>query len=316
MAKENEIVLFETEDAKVRLTVPIQEDTVWLTQAQMTELFDTSKQNVSLHINNCFKEGELDIDSVVKDFLTTASDGKNYKTKYYNLDVIISVGYRVKSQRGIEFRRWANKVLKDYIIKGYAINDKRLEALQKTVEIQAKMLATAIEGDSDEVLRAVNLYTQALTLLDQYDHQSLEKPEGNQPIYRITFADCRAMVDRMEDSFKSDVFGVEKEPGKIEGILAAVYQDVFGGEVYPSLEEKAANLLYFMIKDHPFADGCKRIAASLFLEFLNRNNALFRDGHKVISDGGLVAITLMIAESDPKEKDIMTTMVMNLLSVG
>lgn len=316
MAKENEIVLFETEDAKVRLTVPIQEDTVWLTQAQMTELFDTTKQNVSLHINNCFKEGELDKGSVVKDFLTTASDGKNYKTKYYNLDVIISVGYRVKSQRGIEFRRWANKVLKDYIIKGYAINDKRLEALQKTVEIQAKMLATAIEGDSDEVLKAVNLYTQALTLLDKYDHQSLEKPEGNQPIYRITYTDCRAMVDRMEDSFKSDVFGVEKEPGKIEGILAAVYQDVFGGEVYPSLEEKAANLLYFMIKDHPFADGCKRIAASLFLEFLNRNNALFRDGHKVISDGALVAITLMIAESNPKEKDIMTTMVMNLLSVG
>ena len=316
MAKENEIVLFETEDAKVRLTVPIQEDTVWLTQAQMTELFDTSKQNVSLHINNCFKEGELDKGSVVKDFLTTASDGKNYKTKYYNLDVIISVGYRVKSRRGIEFRRWANKVLKDYIIKGYAVNDKRLEALQKTVEIQAKMLATAIEGDSDEVLKAVNLYTQALSLLDQYDHQSLEKPEGNQPIYRITYADCRTMVDRMEDSFKSDVFGVEKEPGKIEGILAAVYQDVFGGEVYPSLEEKAANLLYFMIKDHPFADGCKRIAASLFLEFLNRNNALFRDGHKVISDGALVAITLMIAESDPKEKDIMTTMVMNLLSVG
>ena len=316
MAKENEIVLFETEDAKVRLTVPIQEDTVWLTQAQMTELFDTSKQNISLHINNCFKEGELDKGSVVKDFLTTASDGKNYKTKYYNLDVIISVGYRVKSQRGIEFRRWANTVLKDYIIKGYAVNDKRLEALQKTVEIQAKMLATAIEGDSDEVLKAVNLYTQALTLLDQYDHQSLEKPEGNQPIYRITYADCRTMVDRMEDSFKSDVFGVEKEPGKIEGILAAVYQDVFGGEVYPSLEEKAANLLYFMIKDHPFADGCKRIAASLFLEFLNRNNALFRAGHKVISDGALVAITLMIAESDPKEKDIMTTMVINLLSVG
>ena len=175
MAKENEIVLFETEDAKVRLTVPIQEDTVWLTQAQMTELFDTSKQNISLHINNCFKEGELDKGSVVKDFLTTASDGKNYKTKYYNLDMIISVGYRVKSRRGIEFRRWANKVLKDYIIKGYAVNDKRLEALQKTVEIQAKMLAAAIEGDSDEVLRAVNLYTQALTLLDKYDHQSLEK---------------------------------------------------------------------------------------------------------------------------------------------
>ena len=153
----NEIVLFETNDGDVKLSVPIQEETVWLTQAQMTELFDTSKQNVSLHINNCFKEGELDKDSVVKDFLTTASDGKNYKTKYYNLDVIISVGYRVKSQRGVEFRRWANSVLKDYVLKGYAINDKRLEALQKTVEIQAKMLANTIETESDDVLKAVNM---------------------------------------------------------------------------------------------------------------------------------------------------------------
>ena len=314
MAKENEIVLFETEDEKVKLSVPIQNETVWLTQDQMSELFDTARSSIAYHIGNIFKEKELERDTSVEIF--DRSKNSSRPPLYYNLDVIISVGYRVKSRRGIEFRRWANKVLKDYIIKGYAINDKRLEALQKTVEIQAKMLATAIESDSDEVLRAVNLYTQALTLLDKYDHQSLEKPEGNQPIYRITYADCRAMVDRMEDSFKSDVFGVEKEPGKIEGILAAVYQDVFGGEVYPSLEEKAANLLYFMIKDHPFADGCKRIAASLFLEFLNRNNALFRDGHKVISDGALVAITLMIAESDPKEKDIMTTMVMNLLSVG
>ena len=152
-------------------------------------------------------------------------------------------------------------------------------------------------------------------LLDQYDHQSLEKPEGSRPIYRITYKDCREMVDHMEDTFKSDVFGVEKEAGKVEGILAAVYQDVFGGEVYPSLEEKAANLLYFMIKDHPFEDGCKRIAASLFLEFLSRNNALFRDGQKIISDGALVAITLMIAESNPDEKDIMTAMVMNLLRI-
>ena len=312
MAKENEIVLFETEDKEIRLSVPIENETVWLSQTQMVELFDRDQSVISRHINNSFDE-EVDKGSNMH-FLHIANSDK--PVAFYSLDVIISVGYRVKSQRGIEFRRWANKVLKDYIIKGYAINDKRLEALQKTVEIQAKMLATAIEGDSDEVLKAVNLYTQALTLLDQYDHQSLEKPEGNKPIYRISYIDCRTMVDRMEDSFKSDVFGVEKEPGKIEGILAAVYQDVFGGEVYPSLEEKAANLLYFMIKDHPFVDGCKRIAASLFLEFLNRNNALFREGHKVISDGALVAITLMIAESDPKEKDIMTTMVMNLLSVG
>ena len=315
MKNDNEIVLFETEDRKIKLSVPVQDETVWLTQAQMTELFDTSKQNISIHINNCFKEGELDKEAVVKDFFTTASDGKKYKTKHYNLDVIISIGYRVKSQRGIEFRRWANKVLKDYIIKGYAVNDKRLEALQKTVEIQSKMLSSALEIDGDDVLRAVTQYTKALTILDQYDHQSLEKPDGESPVYRITYTDCRKMVDSMEDTFKSDVFGVEKEVGKVEGIIAAVYQSVFGGDVYPSLEEKAANLLYFMIKDHPFADGCKRIAASLFLEFLNRNNALFRDGHKVISDSALVAITLMIAESDPKEKDIMTMLVMNLIKL-
>ena len=197
----------------------------------------------------------------------------------------------------------------------YALNDKRLQALQKTVEIQTKMLANTMDIEQEDVLKAVNMYTQALTLLDQYDHQSIVKPEGASPIYRITYLDCRRMVDHMEDTFKTDVFGVERKKGKVEGIIAAVYQDVFGGEVYPTLEEKAANLLYFMIKDHPFADGCKRIAASLFLEFLSRNNALFKEGRKVISDGALVAITLMIAESDPKEKDIMTALVMNLLKI-
>ncbi len=315
--KENEIVLFETKDKEVKLNVKVGTDTVWLSRNQMADLFDRDVKTIGKHINNALKE-ELD-NSTVAYFATVQNEGgRNVERdiEYYNLEMIISVGYRVKSQRGIEFRRWANKVLKDYIIKGCAINDKRLEALQKTVEIQARMLANTIEAESDDVLKAVNMYTQALQLLDQYDHQSLEKPEGKQPTYRITYEDCRSMVDRMEDSFKSDVFGVEKEAGKIEGILAAVYQDVFGGEVYPSLEEKAANLLYFMIKDHPFTDGCKRIAASLFLEFLNRNNALIKNGQKVISEGALVAITLMIAESDPKEKDIMTMMVMNLLNVG
>ena len=177
--------------------------------------------------------------------------------------MILSIGYRVNSKRGTAFRKWANTTLKSYILQGYAINDKRLQALQKTVEIQTKMLANSMELEQEDVLKAVNMYTQALTLLDQYDHQSIVKPEGAPPIYRITYEDCRKMVDHMEDTFKSDVFGVEKEKGKVEGILAAVYQDVFGGEVYPTLEEKAANLLYFMIKDHPFADGCKRIAASL-----------------------------------------------------
>ncbi len=256
--------------------------------------------------------------SIVAKFATVQNEGNREverKIEYYNLDMIISIGYRVKSQRGIEFRRWANKVLRDYIIRGYAINDKRLQALQKTVEIQTKIIANTLELEHEDVLKAVNMYTQALTLLDRYDHQSLEKPEGGDPVYRLTYEDCRKMINHMEGTFKSDVFGVEKEKGKVEGILAAVYQNVFGGDVYPSLEEKAANLLYFMIKDHPFADGCKRIAASLFLEFLDRNNALFRDGQKIISDGALVAITLLIAESNPKEKDIMTTLVMNLLKI-
>ena len=312
MMNKNEIVLFESKDKKVALSVPMDGNTVWLNQAQMTELFEVDRTVITRHVNNTFKEKELLKESNVQKMHIANSDKP---VQFYSLDVIISVGYRVKSQRGTEFRQWANSVLKQYILKGYAINERRLEALQKTVEIQTKMIAGTLDIEQQDVLKAVNLYTQALVLLDQYDHQSLEKPEGSSSIYRITYKDCREMVNHMEDTFKSDVFGVEKETGKVEGILAAVYQDVFGGEVYPSLEEKAANLLYFMIKDHPFEDGCKRIAASLFLEFLSRNNALFRDGQKIISDGALVAISLMIAESNPDEKDIMTAMVMNLLRI-
>ena len=317
----SEIVLFETKDKEVKLPVAVDRNDVWLNRQQMADLFDRDIKTIGKHINNALKE-ELADQVVVAKFATTTRHGaiegktQTHLIEFYNLDMIISVGYRVKSQRGVEFRHWANGVLKQYIMEGYAINEKRLLALQKTVEIQTKMLSNTMEIEAEEILKAVNLYTEALQLLDQYDHQSLEKPKGSTPVYRITYDDCRMMISHMEDSFKSDVFGVEKEAGKVEGILAAVYQNVFGGEVYPSLEEKAANLLYFMIKDHPFADGCKRIAASLFLEFLSRNNALIKDGQKIISDGALVAITLMIAESDPKEKDIMTMMVMNLLKVG
>lgn len=308
----NEIVLFETKDQEVKLAVSLENDTAWLSANQMALLFDRDEKTIRKHINNVFAENELDRENNTQKMRV---DGVKQKVPFYTLDVIISVGYRVKSQRGTEFRQWANRVLKQYILKGYAINEKRLAALNKTVEIQSKIIANTLEFEEAEVLKAVNLYTDALVLLDQYDHQSLKKPNGNKPVYRITYEDCRNMINHMEDSFSSDVFGVEKEAGKVEGILAAVYQDVFGGEVYPSLEEKAANLLYFMIKDHPFADGCKRIAASLFLEFLNKNEALLRDGQKVISDGALVAITLMIAESNPEEKDIMTTLVMNLLKL-
>lgn len=308
-----ELVIFETLDKEISLSVEILKNTVWLTQNQMAELFKTTKQNISLHANNCFKEGELDKKSVVKESLTTAADGKNYKTKLYNLDVIISIGYRVKAKRGVEFRQWANEILKQYILKGYVVNKKRLQALEKTVDIQTKMLANALDVEEADILKAVNEYTDALLLLDQYDHQALKKPSGKMPTYRITYDECVTMVNNMRDSFNTDVFGVEKEAGKVKGIIAAIYQSAFGYDAYPSLEEKAAYLLYFMIKDHPYADGCKRIAASLFLEFLDRNNALFVNGEKKISDGALVAITLMIAESRPEEKDVMVTLVMNLL---
>lgn len=280
MKKTNEIVLFETEDSEIKLNVTVENETVWLSRTQMAELFDRDVKTIGKHINNALKE-ELVGQEVVAKFATTSQHGaiegktQTHMTEYYNLDMIISVGYRVKSQRGVEFRRWANKVLKEYILHGYAVNEKRLEALQKTVEIQSRILSSVLEIDGDEVLQAVNQYTRALSLLDQYDHQSLSRPEGNKPVYRFTYEDCRRLIDGMEDTFRSDVFGVEKEAGKVEGIIAAVYQNVFGGDVYPSLEEKAANLLYFMIKNHPFADGCKRIAASLFLEFLNKNQVLF-----------------------------------------
>ena len=282
-----------------------------MTQKQMEELFDVKHATISEHITKILTSGELDETSV--GFSDKSTGGR--KPKIYNLDMILSVGYRVNSKRGIAFRKWANNVLKQFILKGYAINEKRLEALEKTVDIQSRMLADALDIEESDVLRAVNEYTNALLLLDQYDHQVLCKPDGNKPIYRITYEECVRMVGKMKDSFDTDVFGVEKESGKVAGIIDSVYQSAFGQDAYPSVEEKAANLLYFMIKDHPYADGCKRIAASLFLEFLDKNNALFKDNGKRFSDGTLVALTLMIAESKPEEKDIMVKLVMNLMNL-
>ena len=309
---ENEMVLFETKDKEISIRVAVGDDTVWLSANQMALLFDRDEKTIRKHINSIFREEELNKENNTQKMRV---DGVKQKVPFYTLDVIISVGYRVKSKRGTEFRQWANSVLKQYIIEGYAINEKRLKALERTVDIQTKMLADALDVEEADILKAVNQYTDALLLLDQYDHQVVPKPDGSEPIYRITYEECCQMVDAMRDSFQTDVFGLEKEKGKVEGIIAAVYQSAFGEDAYPTLEEKATNLLYFMIKDHPYADGCKRIAASLFLEFLGKNNALIRNGRKVISDGALVAITLMIAESRPEEKDIMVALVMNFLTL-
>ena len=197
------------------------------------------------------------------------------------------------------------------MIKGYSINQKRLDALNKTIEIQSRMLASSLDIDAKEVLSVIETYSNALSLLDDYDHGTISKPKGNNSIYELTYKECKDLIDSMK--FNSSVFGIEKEKGKLEGILASIYQNVFGEELYPSIEEKAANLLYFIIKDHPFADGCKRIGASLFLEFLNKNNHLIIDGKQIISNSALVAITLMIAESRPEEKETMVRLVMNFL---
>ena len=297
----------------MELEVSVSEDreTVWLSLDQMAELFKRDRSVIGRHVRNIFKEGELQKESVWAKFAYTAADGKVYDVDYYNLDVIISVGYRVKSKRGVQFRIWATSILKDYMLKGYAVNQKRLEALDRTVKIQSRIIASTLELDEKEVLNVVETYADALSMLDDYDHGCLEKPNGKDTIYRLSYEECRNLIDSMR--FESDVFGIEKESGKLEGILAAVYQNVFGKEVYPSIEEKAANLLYFLIKDHPFADGCKRIGATIFLEFLNKNNHLFIDHRQIVSNSALVAITLMIAESGPEEKETMVKLVMNFL---
>lgn len=312
LKKENEVILFKDGELELQVSVSQDKETVWLSSNQMALLFERDEKTIRKHVNNIFKDNEVDFNNNTQKMRV---DGVKQLVVFYSLDVILAVGYRVNSSRGILFRKWANSVLKQYIVNGYAINKKRLEALEKTVSIQTKMLAHTLNLEESEVLQAVNQYTNALLLLDKYDHQTLNKPSGNKDVYRITYEECKNLVSKMEDSFKSSVFGHEKEPGKVEGILAAVYQNVFGQEVYPSVEEKAANLLYFMIKDHPYDDGCKRIAASLFLEFLHKNNLLYKGEEKRLSEGALVAITLMIAESRPAEKEIMTTLVMNILTM-
>lgn len=238
--------------------------------------------------------------------------GVKQSVPFYSLDVIISVDYRVKSQNGVILRKWATSILKDYMIKGYAINQKRLDVLNKTISIQSRMLASAL-NIVEEVLNVGDAYSNALTLLDDYDHGTIPKPDGIASIYHLTYEECRELIDSMRYGNFSDVFGVEKELGKLNGIIAAVYQNIYGTELYPSIEEKAANLLYFLIKDHPFVDGCKRIGASIFLEFLNKNKHLIIDGKQIISDSALVAITLMIAQSRPEEKETMVKLVMNFL---
>lgn len=305
----NNIVLFQSSDREISLDVSTDGSTVWLTQSQMAELFEKDQSVISRHISNVFKDGELEKESNMH-FLHIAKSDR--PVAFYNLDVIISVGYRVKSRRGVEFRRWATDVLRRYIIEGAATNERRLEQLGKVARVMARIPESL---ETRQVLDIVQSYTAALDLLDDYDHQRLKAPKGDKAIYVLSYEECRKVIDDMKFGEESDLFGVEKDES-FKGTLGSIYQGFGGQEIYPSLQEKAANLLYLVVKNHAFLDGNKRIAATMFLYFLDRNGVLFVDGRKTIDDSTLVAITIMIAESKPEEKDAMTALAMNFLALG
>jgi prophage maintenance system killer protein len=325
MEHAGEIVMYQMADGRTSIDVKLENETVWLSLNQMASLFGRDKSVISKHISNVFEEHELDRNSVVAKNATTGTDGKTYQVEYYNLDVVISIGYRVKSPRGTQFRIWANKILKDYLTNGYAIDRKRFEAQSQQLEElkQAVKLLGNVVGNheltTDEatgLIKVVTDYTYALDVLDQYDHQVLEIHDTTETeLYTITYNEAMLAIKGLRDKFGgSSLFGNEKDES-FQGSLAAIYQTFDGHYVYPSVEEKAANLLYFVIKNHSFSDGNKRIAAFLFVWFLEKNHILYRpNGSKRIADNALVAITLMIAESKPDEKDMMTKVVVSLIN--
>lgn len=304
---DREIVIYQTDDGAVALDVPVENETVWLTQKQMQELFGRDISGISRHISNVFKDGEVEKEGNVT-YVRSERTGK--PIAYYSLDVIISVGYRVKSKRAVAFRKWANSVLKEYILRGYAANEQRMKQLGEVIQIM-KRARNMLEAR--QILDVVESYATALDLLDDYDHQCIAKPRGNEATYVISYEECRELIDNMKFSADSDLFGNEKDDS-FKASIAAIYQTFFGEDVYPSLEEKAANLLYFVTKNHSFSDGNKRIAAAVFLYFLDKNGILFNEnGDKIIADYTLVAITLMIAESRAEEKEAMVSLIMNFL---
>lgn len=309
MIKESEIVIFETKDHSISLPVSINNDTVWLNRAQMAELFGRDIKTIGKHINNALREELSEDNSVVAKFATTAADGKNYMVEHYSLDVVVSVGYRVKSKRGVEFRRWANSVLKEYIIKGYAVNHNRMNQLNEVIRVMKRLENNL---DTKQVLTVVERYNRALELLDSYDHQNMTRPKGNKATYVLGYEECRKVIDDMSFGENSSLFGKEKDDS-FQGSIGAIYQSFAGEELYPTLEEKAANLLYFVTKNHSFFDGNKRIAATMFLYFLDMNGALFKDEEKLIDDHTLVALTIMVAESNPEEKEMMISVIMNCI---
>ena len=315
----NEIVLFENQN--VKLEVNMKDETVWLNAEQMATLFGRDSKTIRKHINNALKE-ELSDEVVVAKFATTTRHGaiegktQTHMVDCYNLDIIISVGYRVKSQNGVIFRKWANKVLKDYLLKGYVVNQKRLEYLEKTIKLIdiAGRIDTELKGnESQEIIKVINNYSNALNLLDDYDHKRITKPSGTKNNKQVTYEDCMNIVGKLKFNSDSDLFALERNEG-LKAIIGTIYQSFDGNDLYPTIEEKAANFLYLITKNHTFIDGNKRIAATLFIYFLDFYNILYNDNRQVIDNNTLVAITLLIAESNPKEKEILIDLVMNFLN--
>lgn len=307
----NEIIIFENQD--VKLEVNMNEETVWLTQSQMTKLFKVKQNTIAEHISNIFQEGELDERTSIG--ISDKSAGGR-KPKLYNLDVIISVGYRVKSQNGVIFIKWATSILKEYMLKGCAINQKRLEYLEKTVKLIdiAGRIDQKLDGDEAQgIIKVINNYSNALNLLDNYDHRTVSKPIGTKTKKQIKYEDCINIINKLKFNSNSDLFALERDKG-LKSIIGNLYQSFDGEDVYKSIEEKAANFLYLITKNHTFIDGNKRIAATLYIYFLDFYNILYKDNKQVIDNNTLVAVTLLIAESDPKEKEILIDLVMNFLN--
>ena len=312
----NEIIIFENQN--VKLEVNMKDETVWLNAEQMGELFGRDYKTIRKHINNALQE-ELDGSTVAK-FATVQKEGDREVTReieYYNLDVIISVGYRVKSRQGIAFRKWATKVLKDYMIKGYAVNEKRLEYLEKTVKLIdiAGRIDHELKGtEAQDIIKVINNYSNALNLLDDYDHKTMTKPKGTKSNEQIKYEDCIDIINKLRFSNDSNLFALERNRG-LESIIGNIYQSFDREDVYKTIEEKAANFLYLITKNHTFIDGNKRIAATLFIYFLDFYNILYKNNKRVIDNNTLVALTLLIAQSNPKEKEILIELIMNFITL-
>ena len=317
--KKNEIILFENQG--VKLEVNVKDETVWLNLEQMSELFGRDKSVISRHIKNALSE-ELKDEKVIAKFATTTKHGaiegktQTHIVDYYNLDMIISIGYRVKSNQGVIFRKWANKILKDYMLKGYAVNQRRLEYLEKTIKLIdiANRIDDRLENnDAKEILKVIGEYSRALDMLDEYDHKTLNRPKGNVDTRIITYDDCMTIINSLKYKEESELFGVERDKG-LKSIIGNVYQSFSGQDIYSTIEEKAANLLYLVVKNHVFIDGNKRIAATLFIYFLKFYNILYNENGKIIDNHTLTALTLLVAESNPKEKEIIIDLIMNFLA--